>query len=64
MSYLNILESERKNREKYEKEDLLLRTAITECNSLYSLHDGDFLEKLQEFIKQYKDEKQQNQTTN
>jgi len=57
MSYLNILEIERKNREKYEQEDLLLRTAITECNSLYSLHDGDFLEKLQLFIKNYKNEK-------
>lgn len=60
MSYLSLLEQEKAAKDKYEEEELLLRVAITDCNNLFSLHDGDFLEKLQLFIKNYKIEKQAN----
>lgn len=56
MTYLSLLESQKKEREKFEQEEHQLKKAITECNSLFSLHDGDFLIKLQEFINNYKKE--------
>lgn len=58
MSYLQLLHQQKVDREKYEQEERELREAITECNNLFSLHDGDFLIKLKKFINDYKDQKQ------
>lgn len=54
MSYLNLLQQQKNDRDKYEREEHQLKVAITECNNLFSLHDGDFLEKLEKFIDDYK----------
>jgi hypothetical protein len=53
MSFLAKLIKDKENSEKYNKEAEELKQAIFDINSLYSQYDGEFLEELKQFIKNY-----------
>ena len=54
MSYYRLLQQQKKAQEKYEKEALLLKEQVLEINNLYTLYDGDYLDKLKTFNEVYK----------
>ena len=54
MSFLSKLIKDKENSEKYNKEAQDLKECVLEINNLYTIHDGEFLLSLQEFLNQYK----------
>lgn len=54
MSYFEKLKRDKENDIKYQKEAESLKIAVFDINSLYSIHDGEFLEDLLELIKKWK----------
>lgn len=57
MSYYRLLQQEKEAKAKYEREALLLKEQILEITNLYTIYDGDYLEKLRLFNENYKKEK-------
>lgn len=53
MSYYRMLEEQKKARNKFEREQEILKEQLSLCSSLYTQYDGDYLEKLKEFNSNY-----------
>jgi len=54
MGYLERLEIEKKTREKFDRDVERMKITIVEIESLVSLHDGEFLNELEELINKWK----------
>jgi len=54
MSYLQKLIQDKKNREKWEKEQELLKACITDINQIFSIKDGEFVQDLSQFVNKWK----------
>lgn len=57
MSYLKMLERQKIETEKYERETAALRLEVLTAHDLYTLYDGEYLKELSEFHKAYKEKK-------
>lgn len=56
MNWLNKLQEEKTIRETYEKDQLRLKMAINTINDYHAAYNGEFLTKLEEFLKTYTNE--------
>jgi hypothetical protein len=54
MNYLQRLSAEKEAREKFDQDSQRLKELIFITNEYHSLYDGHFLEKMSEFLLQYK----------
>ena len=57
MSYLDSLVEAKQAREKYEEGVQKLKEIVVEIEEMHNLHNGGFLEDLQDFINNYKKRK-------
>lgn len=57
MGYLEMLKIEKNTREKFDKDVERTKHAVVEIESLVSLHDGEFLNELEELLIKWKNKK-------
>lgn len=57
MGYLEMLKIEKNAREKFDKDVERTKHAVVEIESLVSLHDGEFLNELEELLIKWKNKK-------
>lgn len=57
MGYLERLKIEKNAREKFDKDVERTKHAVIEIESLVSLHDGEFLNELEELLIKWKNKK-------
>lgn len=55
MSYLSMIIKQKKERDKYEEEQVDFKGIIMDMELLYQEFDGDFLTELKEFINKWKE---------
>lgn len=54
MTYLDSLKESKRIREKLEEDTFKLKTIVMDIHKLHSEYNGEFLEKLEEFLNSYK----------
>ena len=54
MNYFQKLVAEKEAREKFDQDSQRLKELIFTTNEYHSLYDGHFLDKMSEFLSQYK----------
>lgn len=54
MNYLELLKKEKLNREEYQRDAEKLKYLINDINTQHSVNNGQFLESLERFLKNYK----------